>query len=78
MASWEKFLSRSEQPVAFDFRDVEITAGKDVAFASAIGGRAGVGRNRKREELEFRLTACLRKNAGRWRVTQEHHSLPAE
>jgi ketosteroid isomerase-like protein len=24
------------------------------------------------------LTACLRKNAGRWHVMHEHHSLPAE
>jgi ketosteroid isomerase-like protein len=24
------------------------------------------------------LTTCLRKIDGRWRVTHEHHSLPAE
>jgi len=78
MATWETFLSWSEKPVVFDFHDVKITAGTDVAFVMAIGGCAGVGPNGKREELEFRLTMCLRKIDGRWRVMHEHHSLPAE
>jgi len=78
MATWETFLSCSEKPVAFDFHDVKITAGKDVAFATAIGRCASVDRNGKREDLEFRLTMGLRKMDGRWRVVHEHHSLPAE
>src|SRR5712664_3431368 len=57
------FLSWSEKPVAFDFHDVKITAGKDVAFATGIGQCAGVSSNGKREELEFRLTMCFRKFA---------------
>ncbi len=78
MATWEKFFLWSEKPVAFDFHDVKITAGKDVAFATAIGQCAGVSSNGKREELEFRLTMCFRKFADQWRVMHEHHSLPAE
>src|SRR2546425_13281483 len=78
MATWERFLSWSEKPVAFDFHAVKITAGKDVAFATAIGRCPGVDAKGKREELEFRLTMCLRKIDGRWRVVHEHHSLPAE
>ena len=78
MATWETFLSSSEKPVAFDFHDVKITAGKDVAFATAIGQCTAVDPNGKREELEFRLTMGFRKIDGRWRVMHEHHSLPAE
>ena len=78
MATWEKFLSCSEKPVAFDFHDLKITAGKDVAFATAVGQCTGVSSNGKRERLEFRLTMCFQKIAGRWRVMHEHHSLPAE
>jgi uncharacterized protein (TIGR02246 family) len=79
MATWETFFSSwSEKPIAFDFHDVKITAGKDVAFATAIGRCAGVDRKGKREELEFRLTMCFRKMDGRWRIMHEHHSLPAE
>lgn len=77
METWEKFLSWSEKPVAFHFHDVKVTAGNDVAFATAIGRCAGVS-DGKREKLEFRLTMCFRKIDGRWRVMHEHHSLPAE
>jgi ketosteroid isomerase-like protein len=37
MATWETFFSWSDRPVAFDFTEVEITAGSDVAFATATG-----------------------------------------
>jgi ketosteroid isomerase-like protein len=37
MATWERFLSWSEQPVKFDLHDMRIIAGKDVAFATALG-----------------------------------------
>jgi len=78
MATWELFFSCAERPVAFDFHDMEITAGKDVAFATAIGRCASVDSSDKREELEFRLTMGLRKIDGLWRVMHEHHSLPAD
>jgi uncharacterized protein (TIGR02246 family) len=79
MATWEKFFSSwSEKPVAFDFHDVKITAGKDVAFATAIGQCAGVSSNGKHEELGFRLTMGLKKIDGRWCVMHEHHSVPAD
>jgi len=79
MATWEKFFSSwSEKPVAFDSHDVKITAGKDVAFATAIGRCAGVARNGRQEKLEFRLTMGFRKIEGSWRIMHEHHSLPAE
>ena len=77
MATWETFFSCAEKPVAFDFHDVRITAGKDVAFATATGRCVDVDPKGKREELEFRLTMCFQKIDGRWRVMHEHHSLPA-
>ena len=46
MATWEKFWSWSEKPVAFDFHDVMISAGNDVAFGTAIGRCAGVDRGK--------------------------------
>jgi uncharacterized protein (TIGR02246 family) len=77
MATWETFFSRAEKPVAFDFHDVDITCGADVAFATAIGNCVDIDPSGKREPLEFRLTMGLKKIDGRWRVTHEHHSLPA-
>jgi ketosteroid isomerase-like protein len=64
MATWERSLSWSEKPVAFDFHDVKVTARSDMAFATAIGRCAGVDLNDKRQELEFRLKIGFRKIDG--------------
>jgi uncharacterized protein (TIGR02246 family) len=78
MATWELFFSSVEKPVAFDFHDIEITAGEDVAFATAVGNCVNIDLKGQREPLQFRLTMGLRKIDGRWRILHEHHSLPAE
>ncbi|HEY1630758.1 MAG TPA: nuclear transport factor 2 family protein [Rhizomicrobium sp.] len=77
MATWETFFRGAEKPVAFGFRDVAVTCGADVAFATAIGDCVTIVAGGAREPLEFRLTMGLRKVDGRWRVLHEHHSLPA-
>lgn len=77
MATWQLFFSNVEKPVAFNFEDVEVTAGSDVAFATAKGKCINIDRTGKREPLEFRLTMGLKKIDGEWRVMHEHHSLPA-
>jgi uncharacterized protein (TIGR02246 family) len=75
--TWDLFFSTSEDPVVFDFDDMEITAGRDVAFVTARmhcePTEAGT-----RARLDFRLTVGLRKDAtGGWLITHEHHSVPA-
>ena len=70
------FFACQAKPVEFVFHDVEITAGKDVAFATAICRCADLSSGEK-VQLEFRLTMGLRKLNGRWRIMHEHHSIPA-
>ena len=53
MATWGTFFSPSEKPVSFDFKDVEITCGQDIAFATAIGRCVDIDPNGKREALEI-------------------------
>jgi uncharacterized protein (TIGR02246 family) len=78
MTTWETFFESAEKPVMFHFTDVEITAGSDVAFATAVGHCVTTDKTGQREPLDFRLTMGLRTNDdGRWIITHEHHSLPA-
>ena len=77
MATWETFFACVGKPVAFDFHDVKVTCGADVAFATATGACVDTEPGGKRVPLEFRLTMGLRKVEGRWRVMHEHHSVPA-
>jgi ketosteroid isomerase-like protein len=77
MATWKTFYDWQARPVTFEFRDVVVTAGTDVAFATAIG-RCHDLSSGEVVELDFRLTMGFRKHDGRWRIVHEHHSLPAE
>jgi ketosteroid isomerase-like protein len=73
-------LFRYHQPgVAFDFEELTVTAGQDVAFAVAIMhcGPNSSANPAEKDGFLFRLTVGLRKIEGEWRITHEHHSLPA-
>jgi uncharacterized protein (TIGR02246 family) len=75
--TWDLFFSWSHDPVVFDFTTMNITAGSDVAFVTALMRCTGTEANRERIELEFRLTIGLRRISGQWLITHEHHSIPA-
>jgi ketosteroid isomerase-like protein len=77
MAKWETFFAAWSELQVFDFRDLHITCGADVAYATAIGRCEGTAPDGEKQALEFRLTMGLRKIDARWRVMHEHHSLPA-
>lgn len=76
--TWDLFFSCSSDPSVFDITTMAVTAGNDVAFAVATMRCAGTPANGKHQDLEFRLTVGLRKIDGRWTITHEHHSVPAE
>jgi ketosteroid isomerase-like protein len=76
MATWQIFYPSQSRPIAFDFEEVEITAGSDVAFATAIG-HCDYMEHDKKADLKFRLTMGFRKRNGQWRIVHEHHSVPA-
>jgi uncharacterized protein (TIGR02246 family) len=75
--TWDLFFSWFQDSGVFDIREMNITAGSDIAFATALMRCAGRKASEEREELEFRLTIGLRKIGGEWIVMHEHHSIPA-
>jgi ketosteroid isomerase-like protein len=76
MATWDTFFAWQAKPVQFDLHDIVITAGENVAFATATGQCCDLSSGEK-VDLRFRLTMGFRKHNGRWRIVHEHHSLPA-
>lgn len=76
MATWDIFYPSQARPITFDFKQIEITAGADVAFATAIGHCRYIERS-VAIDLKFRLTMGLRKKNGDWVIVHEHHSVPA-
>jgi len=75
--TWDLFFSWAHDPVVFSIREMSVTAGDDVAFATALMRCAGTEVTGVDIELDFRLTICLRKINSQWIVLHEHHSIPA-
>jgi ketosteroid isomerase-like protein len=74
--TWPPFFEWQAGGASFDILSLEITAGRDVAFANALL-RCGTEKElREDPENHLRLTVGLRKKNGRWIVEHEHHSFP--
>ena len=78
--TWPPFFDHqnSDSAAAFDIVSLDVTAGEEVAFATAIlccGTREELDEN---PEPRLRLTVGLRKESGHWAIAHEHHSFPAE
>jgi uncharacterized protein (TIGR02246 family) len=63
---------------SFDIAELNITAGADVAFATAILQCASKQAREKDPSPTLRLSLGLRKQHGRWLIAHEHHSFPLE
>jgi uncharacterized protein (TIGR02246 family) len=75
--TWPPLFAWLRGSGAFDLSDIDVTAGDDVAFVTALIHCRGTEANGEKTQLEVRLTVGLRKIGGRWVVTHEHHSEPS-
>ncbi len=77
--TWPEFFKwQREAEGSFDIVSLDITAGDDVAFATAVL-RCGSKEELKKDDTpRLRLTVGLRKDNGQWQIAHEHHSFPLE
>jgi uncharacterized protein (TIGR02246 family) len=77
--TWPPFFKwQREAQGSFDIVALNITAGNDVAFATALlrcGSKAAL---EKDDTPRLRLTVGLRKVNDQWQIVHEHHSFPLE
>jgi uncharacterized protein (TIGR02246 family) len=74
--TWPPFFGWQREGACFEIVSLDVTAGKDVAFAYGLL-RCGSPEDLNNDPTNrLRLTIGLRKKAGRWVVTHEHHSFP--
>jgi uncharacterized protein (TIGR02246 family) len=75
--TWPPFFEWQKRGASFEIVSLDVTAGTDVAFATALL-RCGTAEELKEDpDNRLRLTIGLRKEGGRWVVSHEHHSFPA-
>jgi ketosteroid isomerase-like protein len=72
----EEWLSSFEGPVAYEVRDLTITAGDNVAFCHSLNHVDGTRADGQKIEMWWRATVCFRKFDGKWTVVHEHSSVP--
>ncbi|MBA3519242.1 MAG: nuclear transport factor 2 family protein, partial [Rhizobiales bacterium] len=77
--TWPEFFRWQQKgDGSFDIVSLNITAGDQVAFATAVL-RCGSKEELKKDVTpSLRLTVGLRKEHGRWQIAHEHHSFPAK
>lgn len=75
-AASQAWLSSWEGPLEFDFTDLQISAGADVAFSHMLNHVRGKKRDGETVDMWWRATVCFKKIEGRWFVTHEHLSEP--
>jgi uncharacterized protein (TIGR02246 family) len=64
-------------PVDYEVRDLTVTAGEDVAYCHSVNRLSATPLGASQPfDLWFRVTICLRKLDGAWRITHEHQSTP--
>lgn len=78
-ATWPEFFKwQREGEGSFDIVSLDITAGDEIAYGTAVL-RCGSKEELRRDDTpRLRLTIGLRKDNGRWQIAHEHHSFPLE
>ncbi len=74
--SWDDWQPDVQGEMRFELEDLSITAGDDVGFAFGLLQCGGTLPGGKTFSDTVRITFCLRKLDGRWKVAHQHVSKP--
>jgi uncharacterized protein (TIGR02246 family) len=72
----EEWFASFQGPIGYEIRDLDITAGDDVAFSHGISHVSATKTDGGKIDMWWRTTLCFRKIDGKWMVTHEHNSVP--
>jgi PhnB protein len=72
----QAWFSTWPSPLGYEIRDLNITAGDDVAFCHSLNRLSGTKAEGEKVDVWFRQTLCLRRIGGAWRIAHQHESVP--
>ena len=76
MDGLKAWLRTWDGPIGLSHRDLAISTGDRVAFATSLSHITGRKTDGEEIDLWFRATVCFEKADGRWQVVHEHTSVP--
>lgn len=74
--NWQDWFDALEGPVDFQFVELHLEVGGDLAYCFSVNRLRARYRDGARHDAQTRATACLRKRDGLWLVVHEHASVP--
>jgi uncharacterized protein (TIGR02246 family) len=75
---WQELFEPFEGPINYEVRDLNITAGDDVAFSHSLNRMSGTMKTGQKADRWLRWTACCRKTNGKWLIIHEQVSVPVD
>ncbi|MEV0563614.1 nuclear transport factor 2 family protein [Dactylosporangium sp. NPDC050588] len=72
----ERWIASYRTGIGHEIRDLEITAGADVAFCHFLVRISGTMRDGTEVGMWVRATSCLRRRGEAWTIVHEHASVP--
>jgi ketosteroid isomerase-like protein len=77
-ASWDAWQPDTQGSLQFALQDLSVQAGTDVGYAFGLLQCGGTLPDGQPFGETVRITFCLRKRDGRWKVAHQHVSRPVE
>jgi ketosteroid isomerase-like protein len=75
---WKQTFASYQGPIGYELRDLTVTASDDVAFSHSLNHVSGILKTGRKTDFWLRWTACFRKIEGKWLITHDHVSVPAD
>ncbi|CAM3504646.1 YybH family protein [Stackebrandtia soli] len=72
----QQWLAAYRTGIGHEIRDLEITAGDDLAFCHFLVRISGTMLDGTEVDMWVRATSCLRKRDDGWKIVHEHASVP--
>jgi ketosteroid isomerase-like protein len=80
-AAWRKNLEgfvAAYNPGILEITQLEIVNDGKIGYAHSIQRFTGTDKSGKKVEMAFRVTDCLEKENGKWKIVHEHNSMPID
>jgi len=74
--SLQDWFDTWDGPIAFAMGDLAVETGGDIAFARGLGHLTGSKKDGEKVDVWMRVTVCLGRRDGNWKITHEHMSVP--